>query len=445
MEKFNQKAKSLQKKRSKEKKISENDLKTENLKDFKKLIKEKNIQNDFSFFKGLDFERQETILKKLKEIQKYSKTDKPYRLSIIESDIPVQYKSSALRKLNSLSYMDPGSGEYYKLKLWVDTFMQIPFAKYNNLPLTIDDGKEKCNKFMENAKNVLDKAVYGMEDAKMQILQVLGQLISNPSSVGTAIAIKGPPGTGKTTLIKEGVSKILERPFAFLALGGATDSSFLEGHSYTYEGSVWGKVVDILINAKCMNPIIYFDELDKISETPKGEEITGILTHLTDTTQNDKFHDKYFSNIDFNLSKVLFIFSYNDEKKVNPILKDRMYRIETKGYDKKQKVIIARDYLINKIEKNVNFEKEQIIISDSAIEHIIDHYTEGEKGVRNLKRCLEIIYTKLNLHRLMKPESSLFEKEKVLKVEFPFTVKKEDIDKLIKNTNKSNIPFGLYM
>ena len=190
------------------------------------------------------------------KIQNYTKTDKPYRLSIIESDIPVQYKSSALRKLNSLSYMDPGSGEYYKLKLWVDTFMRIPFSKYNNLPLTIDSGKEKCNQFMENAKNILDKAVYGMEDAKMQILQVLGQLISNPSSVGTAIALKGPPGTGKTTLIKEGVSKILERPFAFLALGGATDSSFLEGHSYTYEGSVWGKVVDILITSKCMNPII---------------------------------------------------------------------------------------------------------------------------------------------------------------------------------------------
>ena len=445
LEKFNQMAKSLQKKRSKEKKISETDLKNENLKDFRKLLKEKNIQNDFTFFKGLKFSEQEKILEKLKEIQNYTKTDKPYRLSIIESDIPVQYKSSALRKLNSLSYMDPGSGEYYKLKLWVDTFMRIPFSKYNNLPLTIDSGKEKCNQFMENAKNILDKAVYGMEDAKMQILQVLGQLISNPSSVGTAIALKGPPGTGKTTLIKEGVSKILERPFAFLALGGATDSSFLEGHSYTYEGSVWGKVVDILITSKCMNPIIYFDELDKISETPKGEEITGILTHLTDTTQNDKFHDKYFSNIDFNLSKILFIFSYNDEKKVNPILKDRMYRIETKGYDKKQKVIIARDYLINKIEKNVNFEKGQIIISDTALEHIIDHYTENEKGVRNLKRCLEIIYTKLNLHRLMKPDSSLFEKEKVLKVEFPFEVKKEAIDKLIKNTNNSNIPFGLYM
>ena len=99
----------------------------------------------------------------------------------------------------------------------------------------------------------------------------------------------------KTTLIREGISKILNRPFTFIALGGATDSSFLEGHSYTYEGSNWGKIVDILIQSKCMNPVIYFDELDKVSMTPKGEEIIGILTHLTDTTQNVQFHDKYFS------------------------------------------------------------------------------------------------------------------------------------------------------
>ena len=379
----------------------------------------------------------------LKVIKKYSTTDKPHRLQIIESDIPVEYKATALRKLSSLRRMDTGSGEYYKMKLWVDTFMQIPFGKIETLPVSIDSGIEKCNSFMENAKKILDEAAYGLEDAKMQIMQVLGQLMTNPDAIGTAIAIKGPPGTGKTTLIKEGISKILKRPFAFLALGGATDSSFLEGHSYTYEGSVWGKIVDILIQSKCMNPIIYMDELDKISETPKGEEITGILTHLTDTAQNDKFHDKYFSNIDFNLSKALFIFSYNDEKRVNPVLKDRMYRIETKGYDSKQKIIIARDYLIPKIEKNVNFEKGQIIIPEDTIEFLILHSTENEKGVRNLKRCLEIIYTKLNLYRLMKPDSDLFNKEKTLKVEFPYTVKKEIINKLIKS-GSPDIPFGLY-
>jgi len=217
---------------------------------------------------------------------------------------------------------------------------------------------------MERAKTTLDGAVYGLEDAKMQILQMMGQWVTNPTAVGTAIAIKGPMGTGKTTLVKEGISKVMNRPFAFIALGGATDSAFLEGHGYTYEGSNWGKIVDMLIQCKTMNPVIYFDELDKVSETPKGEEIIGILMHLTDIAQNQHYHDKYFSNIDFDLSKALFIFSYNDESKVNPILRDRMYRIETTGYSTKQKVTIARDYLISTIESNVKFAPGEIMIPD---------------------------------------------------------------------------------
>ena len=122
---------------------------------------------------------------------------------------------------------------------------------------------------MEQSIAILDKAVYGLNDAKMQIMQLIGQWIVNPTAIGSAIAIKGPMGTGKTTLVKEGISKILNRPFALIALGGATDSSVLEGHGYTYEGSTWGKIVDILIQTKCSNPVIYFDELDKVSDTPQ--------------------------------------------------------------------------------------------------------------------------------------------------------------------------------
>jgi ATP-dependent Lon protease len=341
--------------------------------------------------------------------------------------------------------MDPGSGEYYKLKTWVDNFMRIPFNKYNTLPIQMSDGTEKCNEFMENAKNILDEAVYGMDDAKMQVMQMVGQWISNPDAVGTAIAIKGPMGTGKTTLVKEGISKILNRPFEFIALGGATDSSFLEGHSYTYEGSVWGKIVDIVMKSKCMNPVIYFDELDKISSSPKGEEITGILTHLTDTTQNTNFHDKYYSNVHFNLSKALFIFSYNDESKVNSILKDRMYKIHTKGYKTTEKCTIAKNYLIPKIEKNVNFKTGDIIIPDETIKYIIDNHTNKEQGVRNLKRAIEIIYTKINLHRLMKEDSNLFNKEKTLKITFPYTVTNESVNKLVKTQDINNVPFGMYL
>jgi ATP-dependent Lon protease len=278
-------------------------------------------------------------------------------------------------------------------------------------------------------------------------MQMLGQLVTNPQAIGTAIAIHGPPGTGKTSLVKEGISKILNRPFAFIALGGATDSSFLEGHSYTYEGSSWGKIVQILVDSKCMNPVIYFDELDKLSETPRGEEIAGILTHLTDTSQNSQFHDKYFSEIDFDLSKCLFIFSYNDESKVNAILKDRMYRIQTKGYEQKQKIQIANNYLIKKIREQVKFKDEDIIIDEQVLGYIIEKFCNKEDGVRNLKRCLEIIHTKLNLYRLMKPGTNLFEEDMSLVINFPLNVTRQIVDKLIK-TDINGIPpvyLGMYM
>jgi len=269
---------------------------------------------------------------------------------------------------------------------------------------------------------------------------MVGQWISNPNAMGTAIAIKGPPGTGKTTLVKDGISQILGREFAFIALGGTSDASFMEGHSYTYEGSTWGKIVSILMESKCMNPVIYFDELDKISDTAKGEEIASILTHLTDTTQNNEFHDKYFSEVNFDLSKCLFIFSYNDESKVNPILKDRMYRIQTKGYEAKEKIIIARKHLLPKIREQVNFDEDMVIIPDETLEFIIGHpnYCKEEQGVRNLKRCLEIIHTKLNLFRIVDIEEKLFENDIKLEVSFPFTVRKKDVEALIKTDDPLN-------
>jgi len=406
--------------------------KAKNLRIFKKIIKDKNTLNDFGFYDKLEIENQKKLIKELREINKITRIEKPYRITLLESDIPVQFKAAAMKKINSLKYMDPGSGDFYKIKNWVDTFMRIPFTNYDSLPLSIEDGVEKCHDFMENAQKILDEAVYGLNDAKMQIMQMLGQLLTNPKAIGTAIAIHGPPGTGKTSLVKEGISKILNRPFAFIALGGATDSSFLEGHGYTYEGSTWGKIVQTLIDSKSMNPVFYFDELDKISDTPRGEEIVGILTHLTDTSQNSQFHDKYFAEINFDLSKCLFIFSYNDESKVNPILKDRMYRIKTKGYSGKEKNCISNNYLLPKIRDQVRFNDGDIIIPDEVVTHIIDTHCNKEDGVRNLKRCLEIIHTKLNLYRLMKPGSNLFEEEMALKVEFPFKVTKDVVDKLIK-------------
>ena len=437
--------KKMKRDKKKEEKMTQK-TKDKNSRIFRKMVHDKNTTNDYTFFSKLDVDHQKKIIKEMREINKTTRIEKPYRMTLLESTMPTVFKGEAMKKINSLRQMEPGSGEYYKIKNWVDTFMRIPFGKTQNLPVNIDDGIEKCHDFMENAKNILDAAVYGMNDAKMQIMQLLGQLVTNPSATGTAIAIHGPYGTGKTSIVKEGISKILNRPFAFIALGGATDSSFLEGHSYTYEGSTWGKIVQILIESKCMNPVIYFDELDKISDTPKGEEIAGILTHLTDTTQNSQYHDKYFADVDFDLSKCLFIFSYNDESKVNPILLDRMYRIKTKGYDKKQKTIISNQYLLPKIMQQVKFENNDIEIPEETLHYIIETHCNKEDGVRNMKRCLEIIYTKLNLYRLMKPGTNLFGDDMTLTVTFPFKVTKDVVDNLIKKERNDDMALkGMYV
>ena len=390
--------------------------------------------DEFGYFKKkLSNKEQLKIMNDLNDINKFMFVEKPYRLSLLQSNMPPKFKAIAIQRLNQLSMMEPGEAEYFKLKNWVDNFMRIPFGIYKNLSININDGIDKCSEYVLNAKKQLDTCVFGLNSAKMQIMQMVGQWISNPGSMGTAIAIHGPPGTGKTSLVKDGISKILGREFAFIALGGCGDSSFLEGHSYTYEGSTWGKIVQILTESKCMNPVIYFDELDKVSDTPRGQEIIGILTHLTDTSQNSQFHDKYFSEIDLDLSKCLFIFSYNDENLVNPILKDRMYRIVTKGYDLKEKLTIARNYMLPKIREQVGFGPDDIVISDEVLSHIISNQAKGEEGVRNLKRTLEIIHTKLNLYRLVKPEATgIFEKDMGLNVTFPYTLTRKDVDTLVK-------------
>jgi ATP-dependent Lon protease len=408
-----------------------------NAKSYHKLINnDKKHTNEIEYFKKkMSNQEQIRVMKELQEINTHINIDKPYRLALLDANIPAKYKAVAMQKLNVLRTMEPGDSEYYKIKQWVDGFMRVPYGKYMDLSIKIEDGIDKCSEFMEASMRTLDECVFGLNDAKLQIMQMLGQWITNPTALGSAIAIKGPMGTGKTTLVKEGISKILGREFTFIALGGTGDSSFLEGHSYTYEGSSWGKIVQILIDSKCMNPVIYFDELDKVSDTPRGEEIIGILTHLTDTSQNSEFHDKYFSELNFDLSKCLFIFSYNDESKINPILRDRMYCIQTKGYDLKEKIIIVKQHLIPKIREQVKFTENDVIISDEVLDYIASNqsFTKSESGVRNLKRCLEIIYTKLNLFRLVNPDTTkIFNSNMDIEVKFPFTVTKHHVDMFIK-------------
>ena len=415
---------------------------SDNTKDYHKLVNapKQKAESEMEYFKKkLSNKEQRKIMKDLEEINTHIMIDRPYRLALLQSKIPTKYKATVMQKLNLLKSMDTCDSEYFKLKNWVDQFMRIPFGKYAILDVNMAHGLDACQGFMDNAMKILNECTYGLVDAKMQILQMIGQWIANPSAMGTAIALKGPMGTGKTTLAKYGISKILNRSFSLVPLGGATDEAVFVGSPYVYEGSGPGIITKILSATQEMNPCILFDELDKVGEGEKGREIIGILTHMTDSTQNDQFHDKYFPDVDFDISRTVLLFSYNDESMVNPILKDRMYSIQTKGYDTKEKITIANDYLLPKIREQVNFKKEDVIIPDATLEYIITNtgLTKSEDGVRNLKRCLEVIHTKLNLFRLVSDNSdNLFTKNIDLKVKFPFTVTKKDVDALIKTEEK---------
>jgi ATP-dependent Lon protease len=352
-------------------------------------------------------------------------------------------KAIALENIDKMVEMDVSTGEHSKMDLWINGLMRIPFGKYNHIPINPESGVSEKREFITNTYKTLDKAIYGHKEAKTHILQVIGKWMKNPDSSGNVLAIQGPMGNGKTTLVKDGISKVLNRPFHFIALGGASDSAYFDGHCYTYEGSHWGRIVQILQDSKCMNPVIYFDELDKISDTNKGEEIIHMLTHLTDPSQNNLFQDNYFPGVNLDLSKALFIFSYNDESKVNRILKDRMYVIHTKGFKTDDKIKICNEYLIPEIFNTFAFEKDDLVFTTDIIKKIVEKFTGGEEGVRNLKRCIETIVSKINIHILSDGDSGLSFKLKELVL--PVTLTEEHIEILLKVDNGSDKPpYGMY-
>jgi ATP-dependent Lon protease len=235
-------------------------------------------------------------------------------------------------------------------------------------------------------------------------MQILAQWISNPQSVGNVIALKGPMGVGKTSFARNGVAKVLNRPFEFFSLGGAADSANFVGHSYTYEGSTWGRIADSLMSARCMNPVLYFDELDKVSETAHGQEIISMLIHLTDRSQNSQFHDRYFAGVDIDLSQCLFVFSFNDESKVHPILKDRMQVIGCSGYTPDEKTIILTKYVWPQILDRTKIA--DLTLEDDAVKFLIQEYSKEEEGVRTLIRAVETLVTRINLLRIADEETA---------------------------------------
>jgi hypothetical protein len=328
-------------------------------------------------------------------------------------------KTNAFIKKNSLSYPKIKIGKNVNEKVGdILTFVQ-QLTNNNNkhlleelllnvfelvIPLkeliAIEEKYNEINQYMVNVKQTLDKSIHGHDKAKTQIERIIGQWI-NGKQDGYCFGFEGPAGVGKTTLAKKGLADCLKdengvsRPFAMIQMGGDSNGSSLHGHNYTYVGSTWGSIVQILMDKKCMNPIIFIDEIDKISKTEHGKEIIGILTHLLDPAQNDCFQDKYFSGIDLDLSKALFILSYNDVESLDKIMLDRIHRVKFKNLSLEEKIIISNTHLLPDIYDKMGLQN-MIYFSDDVLKFVIDEYTL-EPGVRKLKEILFEIVGEINL------------------------------------------------
>jgi len=402
-------------------------------------IETETIDDHIDQFKSLKDEDQKRMITALENRPKAK--DQPVMFKILNMKTTPEIQAQLMAKYNNLQNIDPGSGEYYKMRNWLEKATALPLGIRKELPVKVEEGPEICQAFMSKAKKCLDDAIYGQEESKLQILQFIASKITNPQSRGMNLLLVGPPGIGKTSLIKQGIAKALDWPFQFISLGGDSDASTFSGHQMVYEGSHCGKIVNSLVQAKSMSMVLMFDELDKISDTPKGEEIQNLLVHLTDPTQNADFEDKYLSGIPLDLSQAMFVFSANDINKIDRVLLDRFLVVHLEGYGSKEKMEIAEKFLLPTALKEVNL-AERVGISKEVLQHILETYAKEEKGVRELKRCMEQIAQKLNMLRLFNnPDLPFYIKDFSL----PFILKKDHVDKFLTQRKKTGgPPEGMY-
>ena len=354
--------------------------------------------DELYYFEKLSEQEQDIINELEQEIAILNDEQTPMRFKILNSEMDLYLKTIAINTLTRMYSMHQHSSEYGKLMNWLDNLTRLPYGKYKE----IKHDKESVEKYLNDLRENLDKDVYAHEDAKHHIVKVVAKWLGNKDSKGMILGIEGCMGTGKTTLCKS-ICKNLDIPFGFIPLGGISDGSYLVGHSYTYEGSKCGRIAEILMQCGVMNPVLYFDELDKISTTRYGDEIMNMLIHMTDPNQNTKFHDKYFSEIPLDLSKCLIIFSYNDGSLLNPILKDRITTIKIKDFTNKEKAKIIKDHVFPEIKKE--YKADDIELTDEISLYVVSKSGE-EHGVRECKKILESVVSEINLQKLIGKEVS---------------------------------------
>ena len=355
-----------------------------------------------------------------------------YRTKILKSKMSFENKVIAYKKLEIMeTYEETDTSEYAKYKAWMDTLLSVPFGVYNESGITIHSSLEDIQKYIKSVRDTLDRKLSFLEKPKDQIINIVTQMMRNPDVNINAIGLHGGAGLGKTSIVAS-IAEALGRPYATISLGGESDASSLTGHGFTYVGSGSGRLIDILRHTKTMNPIVLIDELDKVSETQHGKEIIGTLIHLTDSTTNSKYnYDKYFSGIEFDLSKVLFVFTYNDPTKVDRILADRLFKIKVDNYNFKEKMEITTKHIIPYMIDKFKFNSEDIVFSNEAIKYLVNSSNKSD-GMRDVKTKIKIILSRINTLLLTNEDNNIVNlKYKTLYPNYkslPVTIPEKHID-----------------
>ena len=374
-------------------------------------------------------EEKEKIKQIYEEVKQINDIKTPMKIKVLKSNLPLKAKAMIIKKLES---MEGGfeSSDGRKWNDWMESVLKLPFGKYCDMPISSGSSDEEIGTFFNNFYAKLDKSIYGHKNVKQALTETIAKWVTNPTVKGHAIAVVGPPGVGKTTLMR-GLAEGLNRPFCSLSLAGMHDEAYLTGFALTYEGSQEGRISKMLQNCGCMNPIIFMDELDKIDTVRHGMSVMNKLIEITDFSQNHEFEDLYFQDIKLDLSKCIFVFSLNHLENVDPILRDRLEVIKVEGFKPDEKVHIAKEFLIPAELKEIGLKENDIVFPDKVLKHIIHSVKKNEEGVRTLKKNITKICRKLNILRFTK-ENTDFKK----KLQLPIEVNIGMVDKILKDDKK---------
>jgi ATP-dependent Lon protease len=372
-------------------------------------------------------EEHKNFEKEIKLLENYDENEE-LKYDILRLETSRENKQTIYNEYKRMRRLPFTDDELPKLRSWIRCAITLPHDKLKKIPYR----KSELTKFLQMVSKRMDEELYGMTKVKEQILIFLNSRIINPKMQKCSLGLLGPPGTGKTSIVKL-LADILEYPLEQISLGGVHSPEFLKGHQYTYVGAEPGEIIKCLKRMGVKNGILFFDEYDKVSE---NKDVCSALLHITDSSQNEKYQDNFLSGITSDLSYLWFMYSMNS-RPADDALADRIFYVEIDGYSQLDKFFIVKDYLLKKAHKNMNWEPNSVFFQDDAIRYLVNKVSpESVPGIRSLDHAISTITNKINfLHHHQNKQGKMTSFKTTFdigkKLDFPFYLGKENVDKFL--------------